>query len=78
MGGAEREKYAQGTIKILMDTDFTSDLAHFLHNIRGAQLNIGGGEALPKRYGKVTPKGRKPKKPIRLTQCRIKKNASEI
>ena len=54
IGGAERGKDAQGTIKILMDTDFTSDLAHFLHNIGGAQLNIGGNEALPKRY-KVTP-----------------------
>ena len=36
-----------------MDTEFTSNLAHFLHNIGGAQLNIGGAEALPKRY-KVT------------------------
>ena len=30
---AERGKDAQGTIKIHMDTDFTSGLAHFLHNI---------------------------------------------
>ena len=37
-----------------MSTDFTSDLTHFLHNIVGAQLNIGGAQALPKRY-KVTP-----------------------
>ena len=29
------------TIKILMDADFTSDLAHFLHNVGGAQVNIG-------------------------------------
>ena len=29
------------TIKILMDADFTSDLAHFLYNIGGAQSNIG-------------------------------------
>ena len=42
------------TIKILLDTDFTSYLAHFLHNIVGAQLNIGGAQALPKGY-KVTP-----------------------
>ena len=55
IGGTERGKDAQGsTIKILLDTDFTSDLAHFLHNIVGAQLNIGGAQALPKRY-KVTP-----------------------
>ena len=46
IGGAERGKDAQGTIKILMDTEFTSDLAHFLHNIGGAQLNIGGTELL--------------------------------
>ena len=43
-------KDAQGTIKILLDTDFTSDLDHFLHTIVGAQLNIGGAQALPKRY----------------------------
>ena len=49
IGGAERRKYAQDTIKILMGTDFTSDLAHFLHHIGGAQLCIGGAEALPKR-----------------------------
>ena len=54
IGGAERGKYAQGGIKILMDTDFFSHLDHFLHSIGGAQLNIGGAEALPKRY-KVTP-----------------------
>ena len=34
MGGAKREKDAQVTIKILMDAEFTSDLAHFLQNIR--------------------------------------------
>ena len=34
-------------IKNLLDTDFTSDLAHFLHNIVGAQLNIGGAQAIP-------------------------------
>ena len=50
-GGAA---HAQGTIKILLNTDFTSDLAHFLHNIVGAQLNIAGAQALPNRY-KVTP-----------------------
>ena len=33
---------------------FTSDLAPSLHNIGGAQLNIGGAVALPKRYN-VTP-----------------------
>ena len=44
--GGERGKDAQGTIKILMDTDFASDLAHFLRNIGGAQLNIGVAEAL--------------------------------
>ena len=48
--GSERGKDAQGTIKILLDTDFTSYLAHFLHNIVGAQLNIRGAQALPKRY----------------------------
>ena len=41
IGGAERGKDAQGTIKILLNTDFTSDLTHFLHNIVGVQLNIG-------------------------------------
>ena len=40
--------------KSFMATDFTSDLTHFLHNIVGAQLNIGGAQTLPKRY-KVTP-----------------------
>ena len=40
--------------KVLLDTDFTPDLPHFLHNIVGAQLNIGGAQALPKKY-KVTP-----------------------
>ena len=54
IGGAERGKDAQGTIKILLDTDFTSDLAHFLHSIRGAQLNIGDAQALLERY-EVTP-----------------------
>ena len=53
LGGAERGKDAQGAIKILLDTDFTSDLAQFLYNIGGAQLNIRGALALPKRY-KVT------------------------
>ena len=43
--GAERGKDAQGTIKILLDMDFTSDLAHFLHDIAVAQLNIGGAQA---------------------------------
>ena len=52
--GAERGKDAQGTIKILMDTDSTSYLTHFLHNIVGAQLNFGGAQALLKRYT-VTP-----------------------
>ena len=33
IGGAERGKYAQGTINIFLDTDFTSDLARFFHNI---------------------------------------------
>ena len=44
-------------MKIRMDAVFTLDLAHFLHNIGGAQvaqLNIGGAGALPNRY-KVTP-----------------------
>ena len=41
-------------LKILMDMDFTSDLPHFLANIRCAQLYIGGAEAPPKRF-KVTP-----------------------
>ena len=54
IGGAERGKDDQGTIKILMGTDFTSYLVHFLHNIGGAQLNIGGAQALSQRY-KVTP-----------------------
>ena len=30
-------------------TEFNSDLAHFLHNIGGAQLNIRGADAL-QRY----------------------------
>ena len=61
VGGAQREKDAQGTIKNLLDTDFISDLAHFFHNIVSAQLNIvsaqlniGSAQALPNRY-KVTP-----------------------
>ena len=54
IGGAERGQRAEGTIKILQETDFTSDLVHSLHNILGAQLNIEGAQALPKRY-KVTP-----------------------
>ena len=41
IGDAERGKDAQGTIKILMDTNFTLDLAHIHDNIEGAQLNIG-------------------------------------
>ena len=44
IGGAERGKDAQGNIKILLDADFTSDLAHFLCNIVGAQLNIGAAQ----------------------------------
>ena len=43
-----------GTIKILLDTDFTSDLAHFLHNIVGAQLNIGGCSGTPKEIWSYT------------------------
>ena len=54
IGGAERGNDAQGAIKILLDTDFISDLAYFPHNTMGAQLNIGGAQALSKRY-KVTP-----------------------
>ena len=54
VGGAERGKFAQGTIKILLGADFTSDLTQFLHNIADVQLNIRGAPALPKRY-KVTP-----------------------
>ena len=49
IGGAERGKDAQGTTKILLDTDLTSDLTHILRNIVGAKLNIGGALALPKR-----------------------------
>ena len=53
IGGAERGKFAQGTIKIFLNTDFTSNLARFLHNIVGAQLNIGGVRALPEIYLKL-------------------------
>ena len=56
IGGAERGKDAQGTTKILLNTDFTSDLAHFFHSIVGGQPNVGGAQTLPKRY-KVTPMG---------------------
>ena len=42
------------TIKIPIDTNFTSDLTHSLVNIGGVQLKIGGSETLPKTY-KVTP-----------------------
>ena len=54
-------KSVQGTIKILMESDFPSDLTPFLASIIGAQPNnqglstiLGGGaQALPKR-NKVT------------------------
>ena len=47
--GAGRGKDAKGTIKIL-DTDFTSDLVHFLHNIVGAHSSTKhwGCSATPK------------------------------
>ena len=39
-------KSAQGTIKILLKSDFSSDLTHFR-----AMIGVsGGGGALPKRY----------------------------
>ena len=40
--GAQRVKSAQDTIKILMKSDFSSDLTPFL-TINGAQPIIGGG-----------------------------------
>ena len=43
-------------MKILMNTNFTPDLTHFLAKNRGAELNIGGAEALSKRY-RTTPYG---------------------
>ena len=48
---------AQGTIKILVESDFSSNLTHFLTIIGGSAHHWGGGggaRALPKRY-KVTP-----------------------
>ena len=52
IGSAERGKDAQCmyvlTSKILLDTNFTSTLTHFLHSIGGALLNIGGAQALPR------------------------------
>ena len=49
--GAERKKNAQGTIKISVNTDFTSDLTHILVDIGDAQRNNEhwGAEALSKR-----------------------------
>ena len=45
----------QGTMKVLMSLDFTSDLTPFLIIIgKGDQPSIGGGGGHPKRY-KVTP-----------------------
>ena len=46
-GGGQRVKSAQGTIKVMLKSDFSSDLIHFL-------AIIGGGGGLPKRY-KATP-----------------------
>ena len=43
IGGAERGNMLKVPSKSFMATDFTSDLTHFLHNIVGAQLNIGVG-----------------------------------
>ena len=54
IGGAERGNMLKVPSKSFMETDFTSYLINFLRNIVGAQLNIGGAQALPKRY-KVTP-----------------------
>ena len=53
MGWGQRAKSAQGTIVILMESDFSSYLNPCLSNIGGgrlssslrAQLNIGGGGA---------------------------------
>ena len=47
--GAQRVKSAQGTIKIRMKSDFSSDLTHFITIIGG-----GGSREVPKKYT-VTP-----------------------
>ena len=47
-GGGQKVKSAQGTIKTLLKSDFSSDLTHFF-----AIIGDLGGEP-PKRY-KVTP-----------------------
>ena len=44
-GGTQRMKNVQGTVKILIKSDFSSDLTRFLAIIGG-----GGARALPKRY----------------------------
>ena len=57
-------KSAQGTIKFLMKSDFSSDLTHFLtiiggraQPIMGGRPKVGGGaQAFPNRY-KVRPLG---------------------
>ena len=56
------------TIKILIGTDFSSNLTRFLVNVKGAQLNIGGAEALRKRY-KVTPYAAKMKSVRVISLC---------
>ena len=42
-GGGQRAKSAQGTIKILMESDFSSNLTPFLTNIGGISPSLGGG-----------------------------------
>ena len=46
-------KVPSNSLCIHLPTDFTSDFTRFLANNGGAQLNIGGAEALTKRY-KIT------------------------
>ena len=60
-GRGQRFKSAQGAIKILMKSDFSSDSTHFLTTIGGLSPTLGtqskmggGGSSTPKRY-KVTP-----------------------
>ena len=53
IGGRQRAKSAQDTIKIMMESDFSSNLTPFLTNIGGLNPRLGG-RALPKKY-KVTP-----------------------
>ena len=45
IGGAQSDTSSQSTIKINMDTNFSSDLTYYLSYNGGAQVGIGGSQA---------------------------------